>query len=127
MTPEEFVESIRQVVRDGAVVDVLAVAARGGGRGADRDLIEASRWVQNLPPDELQRLKTILHLASHMAVFGFLAVLDGVRAIEDGPNKGVLQLTYENDGATSLLTAPRGPYLHDLLDAKPRGGVTDAG
>ena len=47
------------------------------------------------------------------AVFGFLCVIDGVRAIDDSEKKGALELRYVNDGSV-LLNAPDGEMLHDL-------------
>ena len=38
-----------------------------------------------------------------MAVFGFLCVLDGVRAIEDTEVKGQLKLYYEKENKSVLL------------------------
>jgi hypothetical protein len=49
-------------------------------------------------------------------VFGFLCVLDGVSAIEDGEVKGKLNLFYEKHGKQQLLNDPQEEYLHDIFN-----------
>ncbi|MFL5252281.1 MAG: hypothetical protein ACJ8AI_05215 [Rhodopila sp.] len=49
------------------------------------------------------------------ATFGFLCVLDGVRAIEDGPEKGTLKLIYSG-AADTVLAGSGGSTLHELLE-----------
>jgi hypothetical protein len=51
--------------------------------------------------------------AANRAAFGFLCVLDGVRAIEDYGPQGVLELRYAKDEVVNL-TPSDGPMLHDL-------------
>ncbi len=48
-------------------------------------------------------------------IFGFFCILDGVTAIEDGTDKGKLNLYYEKDGKKLLLNNPDEDYLHDLI------------
>jgi hypothetical protein len=50
------------------------------------------------------------------SVFGFLCVLDGVRAIEDDEIKGRLDLFYDKAGNQQLLNNPEEEYLHDLFN-----------
>lgn len=47
-----------------------------------------------------------------------LAVLDGVSAIESGPDKGRLELTYRRGSAQHLLTDARQECLHDLYQSQ---------
>ncbi len=42
-------------------------------------------------------------------IFGVLCVLDGVRAIESGPDKGELELYYVKDGTRVLLNTRNNP------------------
>ena len=51
--------------------------------------------------------------AANRAAFGFLCVLDGVRAIEGMGPKGELELRYIDDEVINL-TPSDGPMLHDL-------------
>lgn len=56
--------------------------------------------------------------AAHGAVFGLLAVLDGVRAIEGLGPKGLLRLIYVSpDGEETVLNDEAGEELHDLLNS----------
>ena len=50
------------------------------------------------------------------AVFGFLCVLDGVRAVENGPDKGTFELRYLKDGSV-LLNPQDEAMLHDLYNS----------
>lgn len=55
--------------------------------------------------------------ASELAVFSFLCVLDGVSAIEDGANKGSLQLIYKKNGREAWLNDEASAHLHDIYNA----------
>jgi len=48
------------------------------------------------------------------AVFGFLTVLDGVRAVESTPEKGEFELRFSKGGIETVIS-PSDPYLHDLF------------
>ena len=61
------------------------------------------------------KIKEIIKESLETAVFGFLCLLDGVRAIESTSTKGRLILTYEKEGQTVLLNSPDDEYLHNLL------------
>jgi hypothetical protein len=50
------------------------------------------------------------------AIFGFLCVLDGVRAIEGARDKGRLVLFYDRESRV-LLNNPDDEYLHDIYNS----------
>ena len=50
-----------------------------------------------------------------MAVFGFLCVLDGVKAIKKTGVKGHLKLYNEKEKKSVLLNDSNEDYLHDLV------------
>ena len=50
-------------------------------------------------------------------VFGVLCVLDGVRAIENGPDKGELELYYVKGESRVLLNDMKQCELHDIFQA----------
>jgi hypothetical protein len=60
-------------------------------------------------------LARVVATAVDRSVFGFFCVIDGVRAIEDGPDKGRLELSYVKDGVR-LLNPPEGEMLHDIFN-----------
>jgi hypothetical protein len=113
MNSEEFVELIRIVVRDGAASDVLSVLETPPGRAPPEELRERSDWFNALDDNQKKMVSSVILDAVDRTVFGFLCVIDGVRAIDDGEKKGVLELRYVNDGSV-LLNAPDGEMLHDL-------------
>lgn len=113
MTGEDFVRAIERVVRDAAVSDSLEGLERPPGRRPDQAVVAQSDWYRSLDSQEQQLLKAVLQGAIDNAVFGFLCVLDGVRAVEDGPVKGDFVLNYLK-GTSTPLNGPDLPMLHDL-------------
>jgi len=113
MNAQQFVDLLRIVVRDGAASDELSVLSSPPGRRPTPDLQERSKWYKSLTDDEKRILSSIILDVADRTVFGFLSVLDGVRAIEDGLDKGHLELRYVKQGST-LLNPPEGEMLHDF-------------
>lgn len=112
MTPQEFIDVIRLVVRDAAVSDSLSLIEHPPGRKPSQDLREMAEWYQSLDADSRRHLSQVIALAVDSAVFGFLCVLDGVRPVEHVPPAGQFELRYVKDGVTLL--NPGGLMLHDL-------------
>ncbi len=113
MNTEEFVEVLKVVVRDGAASDVIGVLNAPPGRRPSRELIERAEWYKSLKEGEKKLLSEVVVDAVNRAIFGFLCVLDGVRSIEDGEDKGRLELIYHKDESV-LLNPSEGEMLHDL-------------
>jgi hypothetical protein len=55
--------------------------------------------------------------AAELAVFSFLCILDGVSAIEDGPERGELRLNFVKEGRQTLLNDSAEGLLHDSFNA----------
>lgn len=98
-----------------AVDDVLANLTEPPGRRPAQELIELNKWYLTLSAPDRQALRRALAEASHAAVFGLLAVLDGVRTIDEAQPPGTLELWHNNQGSRTLLNGD----LHDLLNSKP--------
>lgn len=113
MDSRQFVDMLRIVVRDGAASEELSVLRSPPGRRPSTDLKERSKWYNSLQDDQKKILSSIILDVADRTVFGFLCVLDGVRAIEDDHDKGRLELRYVRDNS-SLLNPPEGEMLHDL-------------
>lgn len=113
MDSQEFIDVLRIVVRDVAASGVLDVLEKPPGRKPDRALQERARWYGSLNEDQKRILSAVVLHAVDSAIFGFLCVLDGVRAIENGQRRGRLELRYVKDDAV-LLNPPDGEMLHDL-------------
>ncbi len=115
MDERAFVDVIRRVVRDGAKRDILSSLRQPPGRRPPEQLIDKSRWYNALTDVDKAFVESVVGDCVTQAVFGFLCVIDGVRAIEDGSDRGSLELYYTKAGASSLLNRPEGLMLHDLL------------
>jgi hypothetical protein len=113
MNSHEFIDGVRKIVRDGAAAETLRVLQKVPGRRPSDELRERSEWYNSLGDEQKRVLSSILLDAVDRAVFGFLCVLDGVRAIESDADKGKLELRYvKNDSV--LLNPQEGEMLHDL-------------
>ena len=115
MTSETFVERIRQAVYESSVKGVIGLLQTPPGRRPSQTLVALSQWFNQLPLDEKQRIQATIRLAVRQAVFGMLAVLDGVRCIDDAEERGTLELRYNAEGQSVLLNDPAGEFLHDLF------------
>ena len=112
MDSQAFVEVVRDVVLDAAVEGTVHQLESPPGRRPSDELRSASAWYRGLPAEDQAMVRSVLAMSAHAGVFGFLAVLDGARAIEDGPVKGELVLELRRDGAVDVLT---NGYLHEYL------------
>lgn len=118
MTPEEFVDAIRQRVLDGAAASTIANLEAPPGRRPPEALVSLSHWFHGLTDDDKRQVELVARAAAHAATFSFLAVLDGVAAIEPAGPKGELRLTYISPGGEEVaLNADEGEELHDVLNA----------
>lgn len=115
MTPTQFVDSIRVSVLESAVVGSQQLLTRPPPDPVGAHLQEVSEWVKSLSEREREYILRIIQLAAGQATFGFLAVLDGVRAIEVGSSSGLLELRFLNDKESVVLNPKFGPMLHELL------------
>jgi hypothetical protein len=50
------------------------------------------------------------------ALFGLFCIIDGVRAVEDAPDKGRYELHYVKNGQSTSLNPGNSPLLHDLYN-----------
>lgn len=119
LDPEEFVQVLRTEVFDSAVSDVISSLEAPPGRRPSSALVDASRWFTALESTDRAFVESVIRMAAHSAVFGVLAMLDGVRVI-DGPPHGDLELRYVSaDGRESRLN-PVGAELHDTFNGLVR-------
>ena len=116
MTPEEFIIKIRQVVYESAINGTLSVIQKPPGRRPPENLVVLSQWFMQLPDTDKKIFQRAIALAAHQATFAMLAVLDGVRQIDEAPLKGTLELRHIKSGQSVLLNAPNSDHLHDLFN-----------
>ena len=116
MTPEEFVNVLREVVLTRAVDSTLSAIENPPGRRPRRELVEANGWYHRLSEEDRVHLRQVASMVSHQAVFGVLAVLDGARVIEDAADKGSFKLAFRRGDQEWDLNLPDGEALHDILN-----------
>jgi hypothetical protein len=116
MKQQTFVDALRQHVNAAAVEGVLAVLQSPPGRRPGPEVRELSGWYLGLTPRDRERVRALLTLTGHHVLFGVLAVLDGVRAIEGPGPKGHFELRYVSpSGESTTLVGAGAPLLHEAL------------
>jgi hypothetical protein len=123
MTPEEFVNVLREVVLARAVDSTLEAIKDPPGRRPARELVEANAWFVGLSEQDRAHLRGVATLVAQQTVFGMLAVLDGARVVEDTQEKGEFHLYFCKGGEEWELNPSNGIPLHDLLNQLPDSGV----
>lgn len=102
------------MVHDSSVHGIVETLEHPAGRRPAQRLVELSDWFRSLPPQDSARVQQVIELAVHSGIFGTLSVLDGVLTIEDGRDKGSLELTYHRGGERDVLTDSAQEFLHDI-------------
>jgi len=115
MTPEEFVEAIRTAVHESAISGTESSLLGPQGRRPAAGDVELSRWYCELSSEDRVHVNTVIRHSVHSAVFGFLCVFDGVRAIE-AESKGRLELVYVKDNDRRVLNS-ESELLHDIYQS----------
>jgi hypothetical protein len=115
MNATEFVDAIRTEVRDSTINGVIDLIKRPPGRNPSANLVAISQWFNALSNDDKRYIREVVIMACHHTILGLLAVLDGVRVIENGADRGMLELWYVKGKESTLLNASSGIMLHDLF------------
>jgi hypothetical protein len=116
MKSDEFIKNIKTVVSKGAISDVLENLESPAGRNPEKELLEISKWYNGLDHKDKFFVRRVIEMSVDASVFGFLCVLDEVRAIDNSPNKGSLKLYYSKDETNTLLNNHDEEFLHDLYN-----------
>jgi len=111
---QRFVDVIR-IVRDSTAMATISNLSSPPGRKPSGNLVAMSEWFNGLAFSDRQQVERVIEMAARDAVFGILCVLDGVRVIEDTPDKGVLDLRYRRGDLEISLNDETGPMLHELF------------
>jgi hypothetical protein len=114
MRPLEFVALVRKIIRDSASEETLTVLRKVPGKRPSPTIITRSNWYNSLKDEDKKILASIILDVADRTVFGFLCVLDGVRAIESDPDKGRLELRYIKGADSILLNSTEDAPLHEL-------------
>ena len=114
MTPERFVETIREVVSEVAFTGQMARLREPPGRQPRPNIVRRSEWFNSLSSSDQDMVAETVRSAVEAAVFRFLCLLDGVTALDDG--QGMLRLTYRTpEYGDTWLNDPTACELHEAL------------
>ena len=116
MDSENFVRVINQVVSKATKQDMLEDLLDPPGRQPEADAMALSEWFDGLDEQNRIYVEKVIDQAVDATLFGMFSVLDGVRAIEKGEEKGSLELSYTKDSITTKLNDPHAEYLHDIYN-----------
>lgn len=116
MDKREFVKAITENVRDSALLGTIKNLSKPAGRRPPKEIAMLSQWFNELGESDKDMVKKVITKSIDQSVFGFLAVLDGVRAIEPSLDKGKFELYYSNDNSKQLLNNEQEEYLHDIYN-----------
>jgi len=117
MDVTEFVEAIRVTVEQSSINGCIDNYEDPPGRSPSKKLLEISDWYKSMPEHDREMLRKVLADAVRSSIFGFFSVLDGVRVIEDGPEKGELELWHVKNGQRILINSSEQNLFHDEYNA----------
>ena len=122
MDTEAFCDVLRSEVLESAAAATAKTLEDPPGREPDSSLVRLSAWFTQLQDRDRVMVRAVAWEAARHAVFGYCCVLDGVRAIEAGPDRGRLRLTYIDSGGGETVLAQRDgrSNLHEYF-----GGVSN--
>jgi hypothetical protein len=118
MNTDEFIEALKIVVHDSAIRGIESSLLKPSGRKPSPKVVAAAQWFEGLKEEDRIVVRTIITRSVHAAVFGMLAVLDGVTAIESTEEKGQLILNFEDSSGVVRLNPSSGDMLHDIYQSK---------
>jgi len=118
MTASHFIDAIKVAVHDSAISGVEQTLLIPSGRKPPANITEVAHWFSTLNNEERNHIHKIVAMSVHAGVFGMLAVLDGVRSIQDNEERGQLLLTISDGTETQLINDPSEEMLHDIYQSK---------
>ncbi|KUP95076.1 hypothetical protein [Tritonibacter horizontis] len=100
---------------------LVAGAQHPTGRGVSAERSALAAWLHGLDDEGRKWVHHLVDEGVHAGVFGLLCVLDHVRFVEDGDQKGSFTLTYTAPtGAQTQINPDKGEMLHDLYNGLRR-------
>ena len=103
MKPDEFVNAIVESAYKGAIGSELSRLENPPGRQPRPELMRLSNWYLSLTPTERDLAQQLIRASADSAIFGFLALIDGVRTLDDRKSKIVVLVEGENVGVNGDL------------------------
>ena len=117
MNRSEFLRSLKTQTSDAAVFGTLANLENPAGREPRPEDIRLAAWYSRLTDEDRAFLGDALREAAELAIFGLLCIVDGVASIEDGDQKGRIEIRHSRDGVAKRLSGPSSGLLHDQFNS----------
>lgn len=92
MNGSDFVEAVYQVAYKSTIADVTEIVKSPPGRRPRPALVALSAWHGSLDDEDLTHVQRLIRLSVDHAVFGVLALIDGVRPVDDAHSEIVLRV-----------------------------------
>jgi hypothetical protein len=118
MNQEEFIEAIKISVEKSSLKIMETFLTKPLGRNPAKRLINLSNWYNNLSNEDQSMVINTVKESVGACVFQFLCVLDGVKIIENGEDKGRLVLYYQKNNVITELNGPNQEFLHEIYNAE---------
>lgn len=117
MTPERFVELVKEVVHDGAVTGTLQGYRKPVGRWPSQTKVDRCEWFNALGEKDRQQVAEVVYDTAYAAVFHFLVVLDGMTAMwESDEPVGRFELDFVTEDFQAFrINREDGEMLHDMF------------
>ncbi|WP_152608536.1 hypothetical protein [Croceibacterium mercuriale] len=110
---------MRELVVEAAASDTISQIAKPSGRNLSEERKRRAAWFNGLSADERANVEYVVADAARITAFGLFCVLDGSRVIENGPNRGHLELRYISAKSEILLASSTADMpvlpLHELI------------
>ena len=115
MNAADFVLAVKKYAAESAVQATTKNLSKPPGRAPSRRLVELSKWYQHIDEQDREAVEQVARLSAESAVFGFLAILDGVRVVEESSEKGAFELYFRKGSQKVLLNNFEQQFLHDIF------------
>jgi hypothetical protein len=116
MNAQEFVDAIRELVVEATGPSIITILRHPPGRKPALELIELSRWYNNMSDNDKAMIERLLGLAVRHSVLGVFEVLDGSLKVDSSAASGDhFELRHVRYGGIDIISGPQGDPLHELL------------
>jgi len=102
MNTEEFVAAIKKNVQEQAAKGLVKTFTAPPGRNPRDLLIQVSEWRARLMSDEQRLLDEVIAESVRVALFGFFAVVDGARGVDESVDRFIITAVGHDGGRTEL-------------------------
>ncbi len=117
MNSEKFVDIIiKSRLRKSSIEGVIENLIKVSGRSPHKDDVEESQWYHGLNENDKLYLERIIGKTTDMALFGLLAMLDGVSLVAENGDYELYYIDKETKERI-LLNDPNDIELHALYNA----------